>query len=314
MVRDTGYIKMKYKIYIPSRGRYDRLLTGDYFMENGMDFSLVVEKNEGDLYREKYPNNVIELPGSNYGGVYFARNFIKRLSTNAGEKRHWQVDDDIKKLIYIKDGKPADISPNKILENMENFCDKFKNIGIASPYDTMWVKYGKKPFETNKLAHACSLISNDLDIWWSREVMGDIDYNIQVLENGWCTLRFYIFSFITSPRTSQKGGFTDIYLNKNRINMVKATQKKWGLGKISEKTVSGNTVYVIEYTKKFREYNQKLIADFNGMYLKKAREITQEYIKAYGGNWAYIDILDKMIAKAIEDEVNDWINELYIQQ
>jgi hypothetical protein len=304
---------MKYKIYIPSKGRYDRSLTADYLSENGIDFSLVVEKKEVDLYKEKYPDKVIALPDSDYGGVYFARNFIKKMSIENGEKRHWQLDDDIKKLMYVNNGELVDMPPDEIFGNMENFCDKFKNVGLASPHSTVWVKFGKKPFEINKLAYSCSLINNNLDIWWTKDVMGDIDYNIQVLESGWCTVRFYIFSFAWSARTSKKGGFTEIYLNKNRINTVKNTQEKWGLGKITEKSVAGNTIYAVEYTKKLREYNQKLISDFEGKYLKRARGVTQEFIETYGGDWIYIDELDEMIARAIEREIKDWIEELYIQ-
>ena len=304
---------MKYKIYIPTKGRYDRLLTADYLTKNGIDFSLVVEKKEVDLYEEKYPNKVIALPDSDYGGVYFARNFIKKLSIENGEKRHWQLDDDIKKLVYVNNGELVDMPPDEIFGNMENFCDKFKNVGLASPHSTVWVKFGKKPFEINKLAYSCSLINNNLNIWWTKDVMGDIDYNIQVLESGWCTVRFYIFSFAWSARTSKKGGFTEIYLNKNRINTVKNTQEKWGLGKITEKSVAGNTVYAVEYTKKLREYNQKLIPDFNGKYLKRAREVTQEFIETYGTDWTHIDELDKIIANAIEKEIGDWLDELYEQ-
>jgi hypothetical protein len=142
--------------------------------------------------------------------------------------------------------------------------------------------------------------------------MGDIDYNLQVLEKGWCTLRFYIYSFTMSARATRKGGFTDIYLDKDRVNTVKNTQKKWGLGKITEKTVSGNTIYAVEYIRKLREYNQKLIPDFDEKYLKRARKVTQEFIEDYGGNWGYVDELDKMIALAIKNEVEDWLEELYI--
>lgn len=303
---------MKYKIYIPSKGRYDRLLTADYLAKNGIDFSLVVEKREVDLYEEKYPNKVISLPDNDYGGVYFARNFIKKLSRENGEKRHWQLDDDIKKLMYMKNGEPVDIPLNEIFEGMEIFCDKFKNVGLASPHSNVWVRFGKKPFEVNKLAYSCLLINNTPDIWWNKDVMEDIDYNIQVLESGWCTVRFFIYCFLWSSRSAKKGGVTEYYLDKSkRYNVVKNTQEKWGLGKITEKTVSGNTIYTVYFTKKLREYNQKLTPDFNGKYLKTARKVTQEFIESYGGNWAHIDNLDNMIASAIEDEIGNWLEELY---
>lgn len=305
---------MKYKIYIPTKGRYNRLLTADYLTKNGIDFSLVVEEKEVDLYKEKYPNKVIALPGSDYGGVYFARNFIKKLSIENGEKRHWQLDDDIKKLVYVDNGNLVDMPLNEIFGNMENFCDRFMNIGLASPHSTVWVKFGKKPFEINKLAYSCLLVNNNVDVWWNKGVMEDIDYNIQILESGWCTVRFYIYSFTWSARTAQKGGVTEFYLNKNkRFADVKNTQEKWGLGKIIEKTVSGNTVYTVQFANKLREYNQKLIADFDGKYLKIAREVTQKFIESRGGNWAYIDELDGMIAEAIEKEIENWLDELYVQ-
>jgi hypothetical protein len=305
---------MKYKIYIPTKGRYDRLLTADCLAKNGIDFSLVVEKKEADLYREKYPNKIIELPDSDYGGVYFARNFIKKLSRENGEKRHWQLDDDIKKLVYVNNGEFVDIPLNEIFKNMENFCDKFVNVGLASPHSSVWIKFGKKPFDVNKLAYSCLLINNSLDIWWNKDVMEDIDYNIQVLDRGWCTVRFYIYSFAWSARTSQKGGVTEIYLNKqNRFNAVKNTQEKWSLGKIVEKTVSGNTIYTVQFSNKLREYNQKLIPDFDEKYLKSARKVTQEFIETYGTDWTHIDDLDDMIAEAIKNEVKDWLEELYVQ-
>jgi hypothetical protein len=304
---------MKYKIYIPTKGRYDRLLTADYLAKNEIDFLLVVEKKEADLYREKYPNKVIELPDSDYGSVYFARNFIKKLSIENGEKKHWQLDDDIKKLMYVNKGEFLDIPSDEIFTNMENFCDRFKNIGLASPQSSVWVRFAKKPFEINKLVYTCKLINNNLDIWWNKDVIDDVDYNIQVLNSGWCTIRFNTFSFAWSSSTTQKGGFTEIYLDKNRINTIKNTQEKWGLGKINEKTISGNIVYTIDYTKKLREYNQKLIPDFDEKYLKNARKVTQEFIETYGTDWTHIDDLDDMIAEAIKNEVKDWLEELYVQ-
>ena len=305
---------MKYKIYIPTKGRYDRLLTADYLAKNEIDFSLVVEKKEVDLYEEKYPNKVIVLPDSDYGSVYFARNFIKKLSIANKEKKHWQLDDDIKKLMYVNDGKFIDIPLDEIFENMENFCDKFKNIGLASPQSSVWVRFSKKPFETNKLVYTCKLVDNSLDIWWNKDVIDDVDYNIQVLDSGWCTVRFNTFSFAWSSSTTQKGGFTEIYLEKNRINTIKNTQRKWGLGEIKEKSVVGNVVYTIDYTKKLREYNQKLIADFDEKYLKIGKKVSEKFIDTYKLNWVqHIDELDKMIAEAIEKEVKEWLEELYVQ-
>ena len=71
----------KYKIYIPSKGRYKKCLTADFLMRDGVPFKLVVEEQEAPHYMAKYGmDNVLILPFSNKGSVIPARNWIKEYS------------------------------------------------------------------------------------------------------------------------------------------------------------------------------------------------------------------------------------------
>jgi hypothetical protein len=220
-------------------------------------FRLVVEDQEYSQYSNKFgEDKIIKLPGSNYGSVAFARNYIKKYSIEHNEKKHWQIDDDIKNLLYVNKGKLNERPVTEILGNAELFVDRYTNIGLSALSSSVFVKFASKPFVVNKLAYTCKLVDNALDIWWEKGVIDDLDYNLKVLDSGWCTLRFNAFAFSWNTVMSQTGGFSEIYADKSFLDVVKNTQKKWGLGKIKEKTMSGNTFYAVEYTKKMRSYGQ----------------------------------------------------------
>jgi hypothetical protein len=250
---------MKYKIYIPTLGRWERSLTADLLLSQNIDFKLVVEDKEYTKYADKFGSDrVLKLPSSNYGGVAFARNFIKEHSKNHGELRHWQIDDDIKKIYQQSGGKVINDSVDEVLTNCENFVDVFSNVGLASLSSNVFVKWQKNPFEINKCAYTIKLIDNSLDINWNGDVVEDIDYNLQVLDSGYCTLRFNSFCFAWSGAGEQNGGWSDVYRATGYKEHIIATQKKWGLGKVTKKVKNGIDLYVVDYNKKFREYKQTL--------------------------------------------------------
>ena len=43
----------KYPIYVLSKGRYNACLTANFLIKDGVEFYLVVEKSEYNLYRKK---------------------------------------------------------------------------------------------------------------------------------------------------------------------------------------------------------------------------------------------------------------------
>ena len=56
-------MKNSHPIYIPSKGRYEKMLTADTLKAMGCDYYVVVEPKEYDLYRtnEKHKNNLLVL-------------------------------------------------------------------------------------------------------------------------------------------------------------------------------------------------------------------------------------------------------------
>ncbi len=98
--------KMKYPVYIVSKGRWDKPLTANFFIKDGVDFKIVVEPQEYDNYckaiGEKY---VLKLPFKNLGvGSYPARNFAWEDSLKNGYERHWIFDDNIHRIRRLNKG------------------------------------------------------------------------------------------------------------------------------------------------------------------------------------------------------------------
>lgn len=217
--------KTKYPIYVPSLGRADRNLTASMLLSANLPFLLVVEKNDYKNYAAKFDEKyLLCLPGSDYGGVAFARNYIKAHARKNGYAKHWQLDDDIAHIIEQHQAKRLHSNTAKILQRIEKFSDLYSNIGITGLSANNFLKDKRDPYHLNIFAYTCVLIS-DNKIKWRSNVEDDLDYNLQVLSEGLCTIRFYRFAFIWSATGKQKGGYTKLYAN--RIKRQRNTMSLW---------------------------------------------------------------------------------------
>lgn len=209
---------VKYPIYIVSKGRWEKPLTAKMFLNDGLDFKILVEPQEAQNYRnaigEKY---VIELPFSNLGhGSFPARNFAWEDALKNGHKRHWIFDDNISRARrYIK-GKKYPVDSGLALKVVEDFTDRYLNIGISAfnyQYFVVPSSSDKKPFYLNTHAYSCMLIKNDMPYRWRLKYNEDVDLCLQVLSGGLCTILFNAFMMDkTSTVAKMKGGNqTELY-------------------------------------------------------------------------------------------------------
>jgi len=185
----------KYPVYIVSKGRYDKPITAKMFLRDGVDFKILVEPQEYELYcdsvgREK----VIKLPFSNLGkGSYPARNHAWELAKENGDERHWVFDDNIYRArMYVK-GKKVPINSRKAIEIVEEFTDRYENIGISGfnyQYFVVPRSTDKKPFYLNVHVYSCMLIKTDVEYRWRLKYNEDVDLNLQFLTNNYCTVLF----------------------------------------------------------------------------------------------------------------------------
>jgi hypothetical protein len=203
-------------------------MTADLLTRYNIPFKLFVEDTEYDLYAKKYgEGSVVNLGGHDFGGVAFARTFIKKFSTAKGELRHWQMDDDIQNIYFFNGNKVIKTDPDIAFRQCEQFCDKYRNIAIAGLSANTFVKFSHRPYEINKFAYTCVLINNRSPYFWNEDIEDDLDFNLQVLTGGWCTIKFNIYAFAWSTTGSREGGYTDLYADGKRLIRMKETLKRW---------------------------------------------------------------------------------------
>ena len=139
-----------YPIYIPSKGRAVSNLTAKMFKKDAVSFRLVVEPQEADEYAEHHgEENILVLPFSDLGSVIPARNWIKEHSIANGDKRHWQIDDNIRLMRRWWKNKRLACQSGPALAIAETFTDRYENIAFTGLEYTFFAVTKRTPIIIN---------------------------------------------------------------------------------------------------------------------------------------------------------------------
>ncbi len=228
--------KNKYPIYIVSKGRWENPMTAKLFIRDGVNFLILVEPQEYDNYCSTIPKKYIhKLPFSNLGvGSYPARNYAWEHSISNGHKRHWVFDDNIGNTRMLKGGKKVLINTVSAIEGIEDFTDRYSNVGISGFNYSNYVVGAscRKPFYMNVHVYSCMLIKNNMPYRWRMKYNEDIDLCLQVLDNDYCTILVNQFMMDkTSTVAKMKGGNQDELYKDNahekKILKARSLQEMW---------------------------------------------------------------------------------------
>lgn len=223
----------RYPVYCISKGRFDCCLTAKFLIEDGTPFHLVVEPQEFDEYAKRFgAERIYTLPFSNLGlGGIPARNWCWEHAKAAGAKRHWILDDNIHRVRrwYKKLRVPCD--SGIAMRCIEEFTDRYENIGIAGMNYTMFGVPGGKgppPFFLNCHVYSCLLIDNNLPYRWRGRYNEDTDLCLQVLSGNLCTVSFNAFLIEKVPTMTMKGGNSaELYKGDGRLKMARSLERMW---------------------------------------------------------------------------------------
>ena len=204
-------MKNNYPIYIPSKGRYEKMLTADSLKAMGCDYYVVVEPQEYELYRtnEKHKDNLLVLDLS-YKDSYEvldehglnkstgpgpARNFAWQHSIDNGYKWHWVMDDNIEGFARLNNNKRYPVKSAGIFLAMEDFCNRYENVAMAGPEYRFFApeRNINVPFKLNTRIYSCNLIRNDINLRWRGRYNEDTILSLDMLTQGYCTISFYAF-------------------------------------------------------------------------------------------------------------------------
>jgi len=203
-----------FPIYIPSKGRAACLKTAALLNADCLDYSVVVEPQEAEAYQD-YP--ILVLPEDNQGLAY-SRQFIKFHSKSQGEKWHWQLDDDINRFLLRFPGVPVKhVSASEALGHVEHNVLRYSNVGQAGMNQNSWpssadIKWNNLPVQ--------AVLNNNATAsrYRSLEPFEDLDYTLQVLDEGFCTMLFDRLRTDTPKTGSNEGGLNKVYKNWSHMH------------------------------------------------------------------------------------------------
>jgi hypothetical protein len=220
----------KYPVYVVSKGRAENGLTARFLERDGVPYRIVVEPQEVEAYARSFGReNVLELPFSNLGkGSFPARNWIWEHAKESGAKWHWILDDNIGgvRRLYAGERIPCDSGP--AFRAVEEFTDRYANIGISGMNYQMFVTPNSPPYRTNVHVYSCLLIRNDLPHRWRLRYNEDTDLCLQVLADGFVTVLVNVFMVDKKRTMTMKGGNTDdLYVSDGRLRMARTLEQAW---------------------------------------------------------------------------------------
>ena len=224
----------KYPIFIPSKGRATNQLTAKMFLQDGVDFKIVVEPQEQNAYISEFGSEyILTLPENNRGLVY-SRNWIRDYAIDQGHERHWQFDDDIRSMLRVYKGRKLYCSSKIAIGVAEEFTDRYENIALTSFNSAFFIAMAKgrfhsfyPPFYLNHRCYTVFLMLNSIPCRWRYKYNEDTDMTLQALATGWCTVLLNAFLIMTPETMTDKGGQTAIYVNDGRLQMARQLERVW---------------------------------------------------------------------------------------
>ena len=219
----------KYPIYVISKGRHERPLTCRALDKMGVDYRLVIEPQERELYDSAgITGRISVLPFSNLGqGSIPARNWVWEHSKSKGHKRHWILDDNIEQFNRMNNNLQVRCNSPAIFRAAEDFVDRYKNVAIAGFEYDFFAKSRVKwnPFRMNTRIYSTLLIDNTINHRWRGKYNEDTDLSLRVLKDGFCTVLFLAFLQQKTQSMKMGGGNEEIYAETDqRLEFAKSLQ------------------------------------------------------------------------------------------
>ena len=217
-------MKPKYPIFIPSKGRFDSLITAKYLDYCKVPYRIIVEPQEYNdylravqsqqklivldmSYKENY-DTCDDLGLTKSTGPGPARNFAWDVAIAEGYDHHWVMDDNITSFRRFNKNEKVKVSTGAIFVAMEDFVLRYKNIGMSGPNYYMFQPARQKspPFILNTRIYSCNLIKNNIPFRWRGRYNEDTILSLDILKKGLCTLQFN--AFLQEKMTTQtlRGG------------------------------------------------------------------------------------------------------------
>ena len=217
----------KHPVYIVSKGRWETRLTSRALHRLGVEHFIVVEAQERDRYAAMIdPSATLLVLDPKYQVDYDAcddlgmtkgkgpgpaRNFAWDHSVDSlGASWHWVMDDNIDGFFRLTKNLKTPVADGTIFRAMEDFCERYSNVGMAGPNYFMFASRKTKmpPLVFNTRIYSCNLIRNDVPYRWRGRYNEDTDISLRMLKDGLVTVQFNAFLQLKQTTQTMTGGNT----------------------------------------------------------------------------------------------------------
>lgn len=188
----------QYPVFIPTKGRWERLDTSRNLSRIGVPHYIVVEPMESAPYREAAGRRsplatVLTMPFGSLGrGSIPARNWIWERAAREGARRHWIFDDNIPRLYRVCFNRRMPVGSGAFLRAVEDWSDRYENVALSGLADSSFTPdvNPRPPITLNTRIYSMTLIRTDLPYRWRGKWNEDTDLCIRALKDGWVTAQF----------------------------------------------------------------------------------------------------------------------------
>jgi len=163
-------------------------------LDEGLDFTIVVEPSQYKEYRKHFSkNNIYQLRKDNKG-IAYKRNQIIKMAKSDGYDAHWQIDDKIKSFYHKgKDSKVYRIPMLDSIAALEKIYDSYTDVAVIGQQLNLFTRSLKSPLMFN-YPFSCWLQRTREMPRFNSDTMDDWDYYMQLLHRNENVVRsnFYL--------------------------------------------------------------------------------------------------------------------------
>ncbi|MCB1711159.1 MAG: hypothetical protein KDH96_01375 [Candidatus Riesia sp.] len=223
--------KNKYPIYIVSKGRAHNMLTPKALDRLGLDYKIIIERQEFQEYSQNIDvSKILILPYSyieeydtcdDLGlsvstGPGAARNFAWQHSIDQGYEKHWVLDDNLDDFHRLNRNIKVPVRTGATFRAAEDFTDRYENVLISGfNYYSFCKSTDAVPaFIPNTRIYSCLLIKNNIPYRWRGRYNEDTDLSLRVLKDGFCTIQFNTFLCGKVTTQRMRGGNSKEFYDK----------------------------------------------------------------------------------------------------
>lgn len=208
----------KYPVFVPTKGRYQKLYTMAALERIGVPYTAVIEEQEYSQYAAVInKSKLLVLPHQNKG-LTVTRNWIWDYAQHELKTPYfWTMDDNIRDFYRLNKNIKYRVDSGTFLRVMEDFTERYENLYISGMQYEMFVPRKRKqpPFILNTRIYSNMLIKTDIPYRNVTFYNDDTDLCLRILKDGFCTLLFVAFLADKIWTMQIKGGMTDYYEKTN---------------------------------------------------------------------------------------------------